>query len=293
MDLDLRKLRYFVALADELNYRRAAERLHVAQPVLTRQIRALEHEVHAQLFLRDHTGTQLTAAGQQLLVDARLLLAGAQATRRRVAQAARATTTFTIGFMPGLTVTAAARALATAHPDVAVEVLRTDWTNQVTVLLDGRADIGYVRLPIDMTELSTAFLFTEPHVAVLPAAHPLTSRDTLSIHDLAGEYLLQNPDTIPEWNAVKQSGRQRRALQRPARSVEEKLEWVAAGRGFSILPQSVATYYQRPDIAWVLLTDVSPNEVRLAWVTARRSRLIDEVIDLAHSGGVQSALTEQ
>ena len=63
MDLDLRKLRYFVALADELNYRRAAERLHVAQPVLTRQIRALEHEVHAQLFLRDHTGTQLTAAG--------------------------------------------------------------------------------------------------------------------------------------------------------------------------------------------------------------------------------------
>ncbi|HZC94294.1 MAG TPA: LysR family transcriptional regulator [Mycobacterium sp.] len=70
MDLDLRKLRYFVAVAEELSFRRAAERLHLAQPVLSRQIRALEKELHAQLFTRDSTGTQLTAAGHQLLTDA-------------------------------------------------------------------------------------------------------------------------------------------------------------------------------------------------------------------------------
>src|SRR5882762_5772309 len=103
-DLDMRKLRYFVAVAEELNFGRAAERLHIAQPVLSRQIRALEKELHAQLFVRDSSGTQLTPAGVQLLEDASLLLAGADAARRRVAQAARAISTFTVGFMPGLTV---------------------------------------------------------------------------------------------------------------------------------------------------------------------------------------------
>ncbi|MGB6764239.1 LysR family transcriptional regulator, partial [Mycobacterium sp.] len=69
MDLDLRKVRYFVAVAEELNFGRAAERLHIAQPVLSRQIRALENELHAQLFVRDSSGTQLTRAGTQLLAD--------------------------------------------------------------------------------------------------------------------------------------------------------------------------------------------------------------------------------
>src|SRR5271168_3873377 len=116
VDLDLRKLRYFVAVAEELNFRRAAERLHLAQPVLSRQIRALEKELHAQLFIRDSTGTQLTPAGHQLLTDATLLLANAGAARHRVARAAAGTITFTVGFMPGLTITEPVRALGAAHP---------------------------------------------------------------------------------------------------------------------------------------------------------------------------------
>jgi DNA-binding transcriptional LysR family regulator len=86
MDLALRKVRYFVAVAEELNFGRAAERLDIAQPVLFRQIRALENELHAQLFVRDSSGTQLTRAGTQLLDDASLLLAGSDAARRRVAR---------------------------------------------------------------------------------------------------------------------------------------------------------------------------------------------------------------
>ena len=124
MDLDLRKVRYFVAVAEELNAGRAADRLHIAQPVLSRQIRALENELHAQLFVRDSSGTQLTRAGTQLLADAPLLLASADAAQRRVAQAARAKSTFTVGFMPGLTVTGPVLALSDAHPDLTVEVLR-------------------------------------------------------------------------------------------------------------------------------------------------------------------------
>src|SRR5712672_3878319 len=78
-DLDMRKVRYFVAVAEELNFGRAAERLHIAQPVLSRQIRALEKELHTQLFVRDSSGTQLSKAGVQLLADAPLLLASADA----------------------------------------------------------------------------------------------------------------------------------------------------------------------------------------------------------------------
>ena len=84
MDLDLRKLRYFVAVAEHLNFGRAAEDLHIAQPVLSRQIRALEQELKAGLFVRGPRGTELTAAGQVLLEDARRLLPAADAARRRV-----------------------------------------------------------------------------------------------------------------------------------------------------------------------------------------------------------------
>src|ERR1700712_4976942 len=117
-DLDLRKLRYFVAVAEELNFGRAAERLHIAQPVLSRQIRALEGELRVQLFVRTKRSTELTDVGNQLLEDARPLLASAEALRRRAVAVSRGPRTFTIGFMPGITITAAVRALTAKPPDV-------------------------------------------------------------------------------------------------------------------------------------------------------------------------------
>jgi DNA-binding transcriptional LysR family regulator len=289
VDLDLRKLRYFVAVAEELNFRRAAERLHLAQPVLSRQIRALEKELHARLFTRDSAGTQLTEAGCQLLTDATVLLANAHAAQRRVARAAAGTVTFTVGFMPGLTVTEPVRALGAAHPDISVEVLRTDWTDQIAVLHDGRADIGYVRMPVDLTGLQSSLLFTEPRVAVLPTSHRLAGKEKVSIHDLADEHLLQHPEAVPEWQAVATELRDgRRPSFVDARSVEEKLERVAADKGFSVLPESTASYYQRPDVAWVPITDIALNEVRLAWVSAQRNPLIAEFVQLA-----ENAVTQQ
>jgi DNA-binding transcriptional LysR family regulator len=275
--LDLRKVRYFVAVAEELHFGRAAERLHIAQPVLSRQIRALEDELHVQLFVRTKRSTELTAAGRQLLDDARPLLAAADATRRRVVRAARGPSTFTVGFMPGITVTAAVRALTAKHPELTVELVRTSWHDQVEVLHDGRVDVGFVRLPIDRRGLRLRPLFEEPRVVVLPAHHRLAGKESVVVADLADERLLQDPDAVPEWRDIAVRPRPGRVMH----SVEEKLEHVAAGNGIVVIPLSTANYYTRPDVAHVPIVDIGPNQVFLAWAATRRSPLLAEFADIA------------
>ena len=109
----------------------------------------------------------------------------------------------------------------------------------------------------------------------------------MSIAGLADEHLLQHPEAVPEWLAIATELRDRR---RPAfvdaRSVEEKLEGVAAGRGFSVLPESTAMYFQRAGVARVPITDIAPNEVRLAWISARHDPLVLEFVELAQAGTV-------
>jgi DNA-binding transcriptional LysR family regulator len=282
VDVDLRKLRYFVAVAEELHFGRAAERLHIAQPVLSRQIRALEDELKVQLFVRTKRATELTKAGRQLLEDGRPLLASAEATRRRAVQAARGSRTFTVGFMPGITLTAAVRALTAKHPDLTVELLRTSWDDQVEVLHDGRADVSIVRLPIDQQGLTVRALFEEARVAMLPADHRLAGKPSIGISDLADEHLLQDPDAVPEWRDIAVELRNGRPGRVPAfHSVEEKLEHVAAGNGISVLPLSTSNFYTRPDVVRVPIEDIGPNKVCLAWSAARRSRTIVDFAEIA------------
>jgi DNA-binding transcriptional LysR family regulator len=281
-DVDLRKLRYFVAVAEQLHFGRAAEALHIAQPVLSRQIRALEDELGTQLFVRDKRATELTPAGQQLLADAGPLLAGADALRRRVARAARGPGSFTIGFMPGLIVTEAVRALAGRHPQLTVNVLRTNWDDQTEVLHDGRADVSYVRLPVDQSGLQVRPLLTESRVAVLPAGHRLAGKDTVTIADLADEHLLQDPAAVPEWRDAATEMRNRSRQPAPVfRTVEEKLEHVAAGHGIVLLPLSTAAFYTRPGIEYIQVSDIAPNQVCLAWDATRRSPLIQDFAAIA------------
>ncbi|MEU7867184.1 LysR substrate-binding domain-containing protein [Dactylosporangium sp. NPDC049140] len=276
MDLDLRKLRYFVAVAEHLHFGRAARALHVAQPMLSRQIRVFEQELHAQLFVRDRHGVALTPAGAELLEAGRPLLAGAAAARRRVATAARGAGAFTVAFMPGLVVTGAVRALEEAHPGLVVGVVRTYWDEQAEVLRDGRADVSYVRLPVATDGLRLEPLAAEPRVVVLPAGHPLAGRvePAVRLAELAGETLLQPVDAVPEWRWATAQGA-------PARSVEEKLELVARERGVVVLPRSVSAFYRRPDVAVVPVADLPPGEVALAWVAGRRSPLIREFVNAA------------
>jgi DNA-binding transcriptional LysR family regulator len=264
-------------VAEHLHFGRAAAELHIAQPVLSRQIRMLEQELKLQLFQRDRRGTALTLAGQQLLTDAPNLLASADAVYRRAIRAGRGRKTFTVGFMPGLVVTSAVRALAGRHPDLSIEVMRTSWDDQTQVLRDGRVDVGYVRLPFDQSGLRVEPLLSEPRVAVLPAGHRLAGKDSIQLPDLAGEHLLQNRDAVPEWHEDDPASQDNPRL----RTVEEKLEHVATGRGVVVLPLSTATFYPRPDVTHVVIDDIPPNRVVLAWVSARRAPLIQEFVAIA------------
>jgi len=283
VDVDLRKLRYFVAVAELLHFGRAAQQLHIAQPVLSRQIRALEDELKVQLFVRNRRATELTRAGEQLLADAQPLLASAEALRCRVGRAAREPDTFTVGFVPGLIVTGPVRALRERHPELTVDVVRTGWDPQVEVVRNGRADVSYARLPIDQRGLSTRRLLSEPRVAVLPIEHRLAGKDRIDIADLADDHLLQDPDAVPEWRDIATE------LHQPGRrpplpiyhSVEEKLEHVAAGHGVAVLPLSTATFYTRPDVCHVSVSDIGPSQVSLVWDSARRNPLIQEFVALA------------
>jgi DNA-binding transcriptional LysR family regulator len=269
-DLDLRKLRYFVAVAEELNFGRAAARLHVAQPVLSRQIRAFEAEVGRALFVRDHRGTQLTDAGKQLLADASSLLGLAEGALRRVTTAGG---TFTVSFMPGLVPTPVNAAFVDRHPQTTVEVLRTDWADQAAVLHDGRADVGLVRFPIDTAGLRLRTVAEEPRMALLPATHPLAGKEQVELRDLADDRLLQDPNAVPEWTFASRGA--------GYRSVEEKLEHVAAGEGVVILPASTAGFYRRPDVVPIPVTDLPPGAVAVAWDAHRTDPLVLDYVELA------------
>jgi DNA-binding transcriptional LysR family regulator len=278
-DLDMRKLRYFVAVAEEMNFGRAAERLHIAQPVLSRQIRSFENELGARLFIRDSRGTELTIAGKQLVDDARFLLAEAKALQQRLSRAAHQTVTVTVGVMPGLLATAAAAAFEAADPSRRAVVVQVGWPDQVDVIRRGEADVVYAREPIDHAGLGTAPLLEEPRVVVLPAGDPLAKKRSVRLADLASKRLLQDPATVPEWYAIATP--EHRRAGRTAHTVEEKLEHVAARDGFVILPRSTSAFYRRPDVRVLPLHDVGPSQVTLIWDAATDNAARDAFVSAA------------
>ena len=232
MDLDLRKVRYFVAVAEELHFGRAAERLLIAQPVLSARSRAW-NGAEGPTFRAgpaDHpTDSRRRAASGRCPPAARQCRRHPTANRDH----GPGRDIFTVGFMPGLIVTAEVRVLTSRHPELTVDVLRTNWDDQTEVINDGRVDVSYVRLPIDPRGLEIRPLLSERRVVVVPAEHRLAGKEQISITDLADEHLLQDPTAVPEWRDIatelRDSGR--RAPTPYYRSVEEKLEHVAAGHG--------------------------------------------------------------
>jgi DNA-binding transcriptional LysR family regulator len=277
--LDLRKLRYFVAVAEELHFGRAAERLYVAQPVLSRQVRKLEQELGTDLLVRTSRSVMLTPAGLRLLDEARSLLAAAELARRHIDDIAGERAELTIAFFTGDEFTSARIAFSDTHPDVAINLRRIYWDDQEDVLPSGQADVAFLHLPIDDGSLELMPVRSEPRVAVLPTSHPAADRREISIAELADDPVIIQRGATASWQAfhnVDPRSDGRRARSGPeAANLEEKLQHVAAGRAISFVPASLAATVSQSGIAYVPVTDIPPIKVCLAWMAGNPSQLIE------------------
>lgn len=287
-DLDLRRLRYFVALAEVLHFGLAAERLAITQPVLSRQIRKLEQEVGVGLLTRSSRSVELTSAGRQLLEDAQPLLAAASAAGRRVRRAVTGRASLTVGFQAGDPIIALVRAFDVAGHDIDIDVERIYWSDQPAALLDDRVDVSFVHLPVDARGLNLAHLYSSPRLALLPGSHELAGRSEIAIRELADDPVVLHVGASPSWEAwhnVDPRPDGRRPKRGPtARNLEEKIEAVGTGRAVSFIPVSVTTaLHIPPEVAAIPVTDIPPTKVCLAWKADRRSAAIRDLVATARA----------
>jgi len=189
--MDLRLLRYFSVLADELHFGRAANRLHMSQPPLSQQIRLLEEEIGTPLFERSHHRVELTAAGRTLKEQVPLVFAQLQRALDLTRQTGRGELgELEIGMISSVMVGMLPRALALfrdRYPDVSWRLHEMTPANQLAALKEKRIDVCVFRLGHDDPAVRNELLVTEPIRAVLPEHHPLAERAVLSPADLAGE----------------------------------------------------------------------------------------------------------
>jgi len=244
--MELRHLRYFVVVAEELNLTRAAEKLFIAQPPLTRAIKQLEEEVRVQLFLRKPRGLELTSGGEYFLEQARQILHKVAATvedTRRIAQHRK--TVFSIGFVPsvfyGQLPLMVRRLRRNKNLEIVLHELKT--REQVDALKNGKIDIGFGRVRIEDPDVEQELLFDEPLIAALPAGHPLT-RQPPSMTELSGWPIVTFPSGPgPNFANITLGLFHRRGLRvnviQQVNDVQTALSLVASDMGFTLVPEQV------------------------------------------------------
>ena len=265
-------MQYFVAVAEELHFGRAAARLHIAQPSLSHEIRRLEQQLGVTLLERTSRRVELTPAGKTLLAEGRRLLAQAQ----RVIQSTRAAGAerLTVGFY-GSAASAllpeVLRAFGDECPSVDV-LVRESLLDRIDEVLDGHVDVAFTRLLRGQAgpDIEVEVLSEEPRFVALHAKHPLAGRNSLAFVDLHAESFITNPVVdIPgppaRWLAEQQRHGLPGRVAAEAASIQEILTLVATGRGVCLVPASVARHYPRADLSYVSVTDADPAVVSLAW----------------------------
>ena len=266
--LDLRLVDYFVTVAEELHFGRAAERLHIAQPSLSQQIRRFEGQLGVTLFDRDSRNVRLTPAGEALLHESRPLLRQAQ--RAITCARTAAAGSVTVGFygsaasalLPGVL-----RAFSARQPGTELSV-RELLLGDIDEIVDGTVDIAFARLVPGQVDLAIEVLTEEPRLVALPRTHPLADRDALEFGDLREESFIVNPalpsDDVPaRWLSEQRRHGLPGRIAATSASVQEIITLVAAGRGVCLVPSVVARDHQRPDVAFVPVSDAEPAVVSL------------------------------
>ncbi|MEU8591042.1 LysR substrate-binding domain-containing protein [Streptomyces sp. NPDC048664] len=277
--MELRILRYFVAVAEELHFGRAAIRLHMSQPPLSRAIKQLEADVGALLLTRSPAGVTLTSAGAVLLDEARALLAHADRVRVRVGAAAGAAP-LTVGILGDGTDPGVAR-LASAyrrkHPGIDIRIRDTDLTDPTCGLRAGLVDVALTRAPFDETALTVWALRTDPVGVVLRADDPLASRDRLRPAELSDRRWFQFPrGTDPVWQSYWNGGTPREGP--VVRSVQECLQAVLWNGTVGLAPLG----HDLPaELSVVPLTGMAPSRVVAVWNEGDTNPLIRSFVEIA------------
>jgi DNA-binding transcriptional LysR family regulator len=266
--VELRHLRYFVAVAEELHFRKAAERLHVAQPAVSEQIRKLEQELGVRLFNRSQRSVALTVAGAALLEEARHVLRHAEVAQQAARNAGEhVTARLRIGYLPDSlpgSVPRALRHLASSAPAVEVSLTTGPSLRLIGELRASRLDAVVTSLPAPTNGLRVTSLGAQGAVVVLPATHPRAVDSTLAIGQLAPERLLGLPrEANPAFhNAVvamcHAAGLSPTFVELSEPRVEHVLLGVAAGAGLAVLPEAVTERFAAPGIRFVALEGEEP-----------------------------------
>jgi DNA-binding transcriptional LysR family regulator len=255
MDVHGRDLRYFVTVAEELHFTRAAERLYISQPALSKQIRMLERQLGAPLFDRDTGGVRLTPVGEALLPHARQVLAAwdrgwaeverAKGRQRATLVAGMSTSPGRGGLLPAI------RSRLTAlHPEVTVRLRQFSWDDPTAGLADGTVDVAFVWLPLpDPGRYRWIVAAEEPRLVALPDSHPLARRDVIDFADLLDEPFLALP---------RSAG--------PLRdSTDETYEALVDGRGVCLLAAGNAPLVTLGGVTTRPVHGISSSQLALAW----------------------------
>ena len=285
--MDIKQLRYFLAVAQELNFTRAAEKLFMAQPPLSQQIMGLEEELGVALFRRSNRHVELTAAGEALLLHARRVLNAASeavATVHAVRDGRRGN--ITVGAVHSAIYTLLPETLAAfarSHPDVDVDVREMAIHDQVRALREGVIDLAILRGPLADPEFFCEPLYGDPMIAVLPASTALAGQRRVSLKDLAELRLIAISEQSNRHYSDMVSGMFEKAQCMPqslqsVTSMHNLLCLVGAGIGFGIVPLSTSAVQLRQVVFRPLVEKTPLFTLTLAWRKNAVSLIVPELV---------------
>lgn len=272
MDVHLRDLRYFTAVAEELHFRKAAERLFVSQPVLSRQIARLEQDLKAQLFIRDRRSVQLTSAGEALLHRARHLLEDWDAATKEVAILARKEqSVLVIGLQTGVgrgmlhTLTQALNAIQWRP-----ELHQVAWNDATAGVEAGDCDAGFAWLGTTINpHCDYVVVAEEPIMLAVNSQHRLAGRRQASFAEVSNEPLVALPESAKELRSFWLAEHARHGSPAPiaceAETADEALENVAAGNGSVFISAGNSVLYAREGVHFLEVPDLPPARLAFLW----------------------------
>ena len=280
MDVHVRDLRYFLAVAHELHFTRAAETLYISQPALSKQIRALERELRVTLFERGRGTVRLTRAGAELVPHAERIVEAWEAAKRRLSRASDCTLVIGMHTSPGRGLLPKVRALMVGDcPDAELELRHAPWSDRTGGLGDASVDAAFVWLPLPRPPYDWVTVAREPRLVALANEHPLASRESVAMADLLDEpFLALPPGSGPLrdfWLALDERGGHPVRIAAEINDTEETYEAVASGIGVCLLAAGNAPIFDRGAVTMLPVRDLAPSELVLAWNERRCPPLLE------------------